>query len=262
MRRWMWICTMIFQKSFAQFASIPQITEAPVLYKNNSPKNGFYFTRPSTQVSTELTQIIIGTDLFLQNLTYSREKGIHKFNIQTNLFGSPELLTANLQYGHLLKISNHFNFGGHIGLNKIVPTKAKTFPELGWFISSTIFNHPFSIRGFYQNNYQLHAVNYCRVYSNSNLNMGYVISTLDNYGYVHISNILSKKIQTNLQIRTNGNYLLELNYKQENWQLAYEFYSIRNLGIRNTIRIIYELERNGDVGLGSEHILPNSEFTN
>ncbi len=71
-----------------------------------------------------------------------------------------------------------------------------------------------------------------------------------------------KKIKTNLQIRTNGNYLLELNYKQGNWQLAYEFYSIRNLGIRNTIRIIYELERNGDVGLGSEHILPNSKFTN
>lgn len=262
MRRWMWIWTVIFQKSFAQIASIPQTIEAPILFRNNAPQNRYYFTKSSTQISSELTQLITGTDLFLQNLTFSQEKSFHKYYLQANLYGSPELLTANLQYGHLLKINKIFNLGGHIGLNKDIPTTAKTLPELGWFTSSTFFGHPISIRGFYKNEYQLHAINYCRLYSNSNLNVGYVISTIENYAYLHFSNALSTKFQTNLQVRTNGNYLMELNFKRGNWQLAYEVYSIRNLGIRNTIRIIYELEREVDGDLGSERILPNSKFTN
>lgn len=262
MRRWMWIWTVIFQKSFAQIASIPQTTEAPIFYKNNSPQNRYYFTRPSTRISTDLTQLITGTDLFLQNLTFSQEKNIHKFYLQTHLYGSPELFTANLQYGHLMKINKEFNLGAHLGVSKDFPLENKTTPEIGWFTSTTLFEHPLAIKGFYKKGYQQHAINYCRKYSNSNLNIGYVISTFENYAYLHFSNTISKKFQINLQIRTNGNYLMELNFKQSNWQLAYEVYSIRSLGIRNTIRIIYELERQSDSDLGGEYILPSSKLTN
>lgn len=264
MRRWMWIWTVIFHKSFAQIASIPQTTEAPIFFKNNSPQNRYYFTRPSTQISTDLTQLITGTDLFLQNLTFSKEKNIHKFYLQTHLYGSPELFTANLQYGHLMKINKEFNLGAHLGVSSDFPLETKTTPEIGWFTSTTLFKHPVAIKGFYKNGYQLHAINYCRSYSNSNsnLNMGYLISTIENYAYLHLSNSISKRFQTNLQVRSNGSYLMELNFKQKDWQLAYEVYSIRNLGMRNTIRIIYELERQSDGDLVGERILPSSKLTN
>ena len=262
MRQWMWICTVIFQKSFAQIASIPKTSTAPIFYKNKTTLNTYYFTQPAILISSEFTQLISGTDLFLHNFTYTNEKTLHKFYVQTNTFGSPDLFRASLLYGHLFKINNNFNIGSQIGLMKSFPQLDRITPEVGWFASSLLLNNPIAISGSYSKSFQRHAVNYCLGFSKSNLNIGFTISTLGNYGYAQISNRINDRFHTNIQLRTNGNYSLEFIFKQKNLQLAYEIYSIQQLGYRNTIRLIYELDRKSDDDLWSLHVLPNNLLAN
>ena len=262
MRRWMWIWTVIFQKSFAQIATIPNTNSAPILYKNKTTLNTVYFTKPSTLISSEFTQLVSGTDLFIHNFIYTKENPLHKFSMQTYTYGSPELFIASIQYGHIFKINKAINIGSQIGLIKSFPKIEGIIPEVGLFASSIFLNNPIAIIASYSKSHQKHALNYCFIFSKSNLNIGFEISTLVNYGYVQLSNKISNKFQTNIQLRTNSNYSLELIYNQKNLQLAYEIYSIRQLGFRNTIRLIYALDRQSDDDLGSLHVLPNTLSAN